>query len=64
MSEEKQLVCGRCAVPLEERPISLSYLGHSFQKKVPVCPRCGQPYISEELATGPIADVEKELEDK
>ncbi len=64
MREIDRLLCARCGVPLEERPISLTYLGHRFPKKLPVCPLCGQPYVSEELATGPMAEIEKELEDK
>ena len=61
---EERMLCARCGVPLEERTVFFTYLGHSFRKEIPACPLCGQPYVPEELALGTMADVEKELEDK
>lgn len=57
-------VCGRCGCALETKKVNVSYMGSSFPVDLPVCPQCGQVYISEELATGKMADVEQLLEDK
>lgn len=56
--------CARCKVELEEREVSFHYLGSTFAASAPVCPSCGQVYISEELAQGRIREVEEMLEDK
>ncbi|HTX73819.1 MAG TPA: hypothetical protein VMC79_13395 [Rectinemataceae bacterium] len=64
MPDESPLICDSCGVALEARKVDFSYLGHSFYTELPVCPRCGQVFISEELARGRIAEVEMELEDK
>lgn len=61
---EENLICSRCAAPLERVETKFSYLGHTFSHPVPRCPVCGAVYISEALATGKIAEVETMLEDK
>jgi hypothetical protein len=43
---------------------TLVYLGRHFHVNLPACPSCGRVYLSEELARGKVADVERELEDK
>jgi hypothetical protein len=58
------LVCAKCGVPLALKNIEFHYMGYSFQKELPACPVCGQPYVPESLVTGQMADVERELEDK
>ena len=63
MSEET-IICGRCRRPLEPREVTFEYMGHHFTHVLPVCPQCGQIYISEELAGGKIRDVEMMLEQK
>lgn len=60
----KKLICCKCGVELEPKKVYFRYLGHSFSHEVPVCPKCGQAYISPELAKGRMAQVEMELEDK
>ena len=43
---------------------TVEYLGNQFVTDLPTCPKCGQVYISEDLATGKMAEVEQLLEDK
>ena len=62
--DEKKLICGRCRVPLTMQSTTLTYLGHQVKQDLPRCPICGEIYLSEELVTGKMRDVEKMLEDK
>ena len=64
MSEKRILKCGKCGVELVEKQVMFSYMRRSFGHNVPVCPSCGKPYISRELAEGRMAEVEVLLEDK
>lgn len=71
MSEKEQAavgagkwMCARCNKPLEMRKVSVGYMGSKFPVELPVCPECGQVYVSEDLASGRMAEVEKTLEDK
>ncbi|MDR0875555.1 MAG: NAD(P)-binding protein [Clostridiales Family XIII bacterium] len=61
---ETRLICAKCREALLLLETKFTYLGHDFTHKVPRCPSCGLVYISEELATGKIAEVEAMLEDK
>ena len=42
----------------------VQYLENAFPVELPRCPKCGQVYVPETLATGKMLDVEKALEDK
>jgi len=64
MEEKQVLICDICKVEMVEREVDFSYLNRSFRHKVPRCPQCGQVFISEELASGRMSDVEKMLEEK
>ena len=64
MNEEKTRKCGRCGVALVKWQVRFSYMNRSFGHEVPVCPKCGKPYISRALAEGKMAEVEIMLEDK
>ncbi len=64
MSEEKVIKCGKCGVLLQPTKITFSYMGRTFGHEVPTCPKCGQVYISQELAEGKMAEVEMLFEDK
>lgn len=57
-------ICVRCQVPLEIGKVNVGYLDSAFPVDLPRCPNCGQVLISEEVATGKMAEVEKQLEDK
>lgn len=58
------LMCGRCRVPLDSGPVTVSYLGQNFPVELPRCPRCGIIFVPESLATGKMLQVEQALEDK
>ena len=58
------MLCDRCGVELKPGLARLSYLGNNFEQTLPVCPVCGQVYISEELALGKMARVEEDFEEK
>jgi len=60
----EKLRCMKCNKELVEKVIRFDYLGHLMDHAVPCCPECGQPYVSEALATGKMAEVETTLEDK
>jgi len=64
MSDEKRLKCAKCGSALVLRSVNFGYMGRTFAHDVPVCPDCGKPYISRELAEGKMAEVETLLEDK
>ena len=56
--------CEKCGQRLIIAPVTVEYLDNQFTTDLPKCPQCGLVYISEELATGKMAEVEKLLEDK
>jgi hypothetical protein len=57
-------ICERCGKGLVVGPVTVEYLDNQFTTNLPKCPQCGLVYISEELATGKMAEVEQLLEDK
>jgi hypothetical protein len=60
----EKLICIKCDVELVRKRTNFEYLAHNFFADIPACPVCGQVYVSEELAKGKIAEVEKNLEEK
>jgi ribosomal protein S27AE len=62
--KERKWKCGKCSQVLTLQKVVFDYLGHTFSHEVPACPKCGQVFISKELAEGRIAELEEELEDK
>lgn len=62
--DETKLICGKCGVPLEEKTVTLDYIGHQIKHEFPCCPVCGEIYISEEIVKGKMHDVEIMLEEK
>ena len=61
---EREIMCARCGVKLEQELITFEYFGHKLQKEIPCCPLCGQAYVSPELAAGKMLEAEMEMEDK
>lgn len=59
-----KVICARCDREMVQRDVALTYLGHQVTAELPVCPVCGQVYISEEVVTGRVHRVEQLLEDK
>lgn len=64
MAEKPMPRCVKCNIALELAPVTLEYLGHSFDVELPRCPKCGQVLVMEELVRGKIKKVETTLEDK
>jgi len=56
--------CKKCDAELVVKKTEFDYLGNTFSHDVPVCPKCGNVYITKELALGKMQEVEQELEDK
>lgn len=63
-SNDSKMICELCNEKMEPLKAQFSYLKRSFSHTVLRCPKCGQVYISEELAKGRIQEVETTLEDK
>jgi hypothetical protein len=61
---ETEWLCTKCEFPLEVGKVNVGYLGSMFPVDLLRCPRCGQVFVSEDLAVGKMAEVEKLLEDK
>ncbi len=53
-----------CGVLLEAGKVTVEYLGNAYPVDLLKCPQCGLVLVSEELAMGRMAEVEKTLEDK
>jgi hypothetical protein len=56
--------CERCNKKLGPGKAQIRYLGKVFTVDVLKCPSCGMVMITEETATGRIAEAEQLLEDK
>lgn len=56
--------CCRCDQQLVADSVLADYLGINITTELPQCPSCHLVLISEELAVGKIAEVEKLLENK
>lgn len=64
MGEKWNLICDHCQLELKEMEVQFTYLKKGFRHKVLRCPQCGQVYLSEELVTGRMRQVERQLEEK
>ncbi len=56
--------CAACGGELEVVKVGFSYMKGNFEVDLPACPDCGLVLVSEELATGKMAEAERILEDK
>jgi hypothetical protein len=56
--------CGECGGELEIMKVGFTYMKGNFEVDLPACRNCGLVLVSEELATGKMADAERILEDK
>jgi tRNA(Ile2) C34 agmatinyltransferase TiaS len=57
-------ICAKCGGPLEMTKIRVRYLGSVFTMELPQCRSCGTVMVTEEIATGKMAEAEQVLEDK
>jgi hypothetical protein len=62
--EDMEWRCFKCNQPLAVGPALVDYLGNELTTDLPMCPTCSKVLISEQLAVGKVAEVEKILEDK
>ena len=56
--------CAACGGELEIAKVGFSYMKGNFEVELPACRACGLVLVSQELATGKMADAERILEDK
>jgi hypothetical protein len=56
--------CDACGGELEVVKVGFTYMKGNFEVDLPACKGCGLVLVSEELATGKMADAERILEDK
>jgi hypothetical protein len=56
--------CSACGGELEIMKVGFTYMKGNFEVDLPACRNCGLVLVSEELATGKMADAERILEDK
>jgi hypothetical protein len=61
---QEEWVCAQCNLPLASSQVNVTYLGIAYPVDLLRCPRCGLTLVTEELAAGKMAEVEKTLEDK
>lgn len=62
--EKTPWLCSKCGTKLEKKLVKVKYLSGNFEVELMKCPKCNMVFISEELATGKMLEVEKGLEDK
>ncbi len=62
--EAKSWSCAACGGELEVVKVGFTYMKGNFEVELPACKGCGLVLVSEELATGTMADAERILEDK
>ena len=56
--------CTACGDELRIMKVGFTYMKGNFEVDLPACPGCGLVMVSEELATGRMAEAERILEDK
>jgi ribosomal protein S27AE len=56
--------CGKCGEPLVSATVRVRYLGATLSLELLKCPKCGTAMVTEEVATGKMAEAEQVLEDK
>lgn len=64
IENNEHIRCVPCDQELELLKVNMSYLKSTFPTRILRCPKCGQAYISEELALGKAQEVESALEQK
>lgn len=62
--EDFEWKCFACNRLLVAGPAVVDYLGNQLTTELPQCPSCRRVLISEALALGKVAEVEKLLENK
>lgn len=63
-NDDEKIICEKCQLPLARARTKLTYQGIKFDAELLRCPKCGQTFVSEDLALGKMHELEIELEDK
>jgi len=61
---DEKIICDKCQLPLARAKTKLTYQGIKFDAELMRCPKCGQTFVSEDLALGKMHELEIEMEDK
>jgi hypothetical protein len=64
IKNEDGLICSHCNVLLELGKVQITYMKSTFPTELLHCLKCGEVYVSEELAITKMLEVEKTFEDK
>lgn len=63
-NKKERIFCGKCKAELVLKKTDFQYMRFTFNHEVPVCPICGQVYLSEELVNEKVKELEKNFEEK
>lgn len=63
-NKKERMFCGKCKAELVLKKTDFQYMRFTFNHEVPVCPVCGQVYLSEELVNEKVKELEKNFEEK
>jgi uncharacterized protein with PIN domain len=63
-NDDEKIICEKCQLPLTRAKTKLMYQGIKFEAELSRCPKCGQTFVSEDLALGRMHELEIEMEDK
>ena len=64
LGDGKDMICAKCDLALEVKPVTFAYVGTTFPVSLYTCPGCGMVYVPAVLARGSMLDVQRALEDK
>jgi hypothetical protein len=62
--EAEAWICAKCGAPLKILKVEFIYMKGNFTVDLPACAGCGMVLVTEDLALGKMAEVERILEDK
>lgn len=63
-NKEEMIICEKCQLSLVSTKTKLMYQNVTFDAELLKCPKCGQVFVPEELASGKFHEIEIALEDK
>lgn len=63
-NDDQSWQCAKCGGLLQAGKVIVTYLGNDFPVELLKCQKCGLVLVTEDLAMGKMAEVEKLMEDK
>lgn len=57
------ILCAKCGLPMKNKRVTLSYLGHSVSTEMLCCECCGQVYLPSDHERGKMDEAEQILGD-